>query len=275
VTTDVPLLALMRGEFSSAKLFHSASVLLYIAAILLGVVATLYGLPLFIIISPFIMAILQGLSFVTDSFARVERSRAETVRRTIMLEDGLDWPVSPREEANMRAEASWFAINFARRADTSSYYASTKPKGPGRLLEHISESLFFTRHISRSASNLLLSVSFLVAVVGVAALVYAILAVSQRDVQIAIAKGAISVLLIAAASPPLRDALAFHRLAERCATLDEHIARIEIEEISTELVLKLLYTYDCSRFGAPLLPELIYRRKRAELNVLWQRRIAG
>jgi len=273
VVTDPSLLQLMRGGFSSAKLFRTIAVMLYIGAILLGVVTTISGHALLVILAPFIMSILHGLSFVTENVSRVERSRAEAVRRALLLEDGLAWPVSPREEANLRAEASYFALELARRADISPYYASSRPEGPERLLEHVSESIYFTRHIARSASHWLLSASILVALGGISALVFAILAVSQRDVQIAIAKAAISILLIAAASPPLQDAVAFGRLSNKSANLDEQAEKMKYAQISIESVLKLVYTYDCARLGAPLLPGLIYRHKRARLNTLWQRRI--
>ncbi len=268
--SDPSLLQFMRGTFASSKLLRNLGIGCSISAIILGILASLSGKRALTLWTPFIMAGLHVLSFIFEYRSKIERSRAEDLRYLIMLEDGLGWEIHLQEEINMRAEASWLARRLARKADESPYYASPKPKGPERLLDHIRESVFFTKHLAQSASFWFLFGSCCVAVIGIGVLIGAVFVVSQREVLIAIANAAISVLLIAAAGPFFGDGLAFRRLAERCALLNESANNLSDRSIIS--VLKLLQRYNSTLLCAPPLPEFIYKLRRHELNRLWQSR---
>lgn len=272
---DITLLQLMRGRFSAAKRFRCLAIASYVVAALLGLISTLWAQTLFTKITPFAMAFFQGLVFLFENHTQIKRSHAETLKRMIMLEDGLGWSISSKEEADTRAEASWTALRFAKQANTSPYYTSSEPQGPKRLLDNVQESIFFTRYISSAASNWLWFITTVVFLVGIGALISAILAVPQQNVQVAIAKGAISTLLVVAAGLSLQEALTYGRLAKRCEILDERAESMRREQLSIEVVLKLICDYECALLSAPLLPEIIYNRKKNRLNTLWEGRIAG
>ncbi len=82
------------------------------------------------------------------------QSFGNQLRLDALLEHGLGVGLSPLTEARVHQRIGPFDEN----ADTSTYYASTLPAGPMRLVDDVAESAFFTAALARRSFTILIGV---------------------------------------------------------------------------------------------------------------------
>ena len=101
--------------------------------------------------------------FVNGRYTRI-RNAAQTARRGALLLGGLNEPLSPGEVQALRERFTVSAAE-AQKCEKVDYYATTLPPGPARLGEMLEGSAFYSEHLQRISTNVMLAVLVVFAVI--------------------------------------------------------------------------------------------------------------
>ena len=200
------------------------------------------------------------------------RSLAERARRLTLLKGGLGESLSAPEFRELLGRFSDSVTRNAKTIDSSGYYDCQSQPGPGRLVEMIEESAFWSedlyRHSSRRAilwagGGLLLSVMMvtLVAIPGI----NAELGMNSGRVVFALVPFLLSGEVFGSAAA---YGVAAHELARILAQLEIQKAK----GITPQAALVLFAEYNSAVEGAPPIFPGIYKARRSDLNERWSRR---
>ena len=167
-------------------------------------------------------------------------------------------------------------IKKLRNRVSQNYFASSEPPGPIRLLQNLEESAWWTMHLSR----LMFRVAFgtLVAVIFLALFaLYAMVAVHQHVIEgEVVAEIIVGVVSLGIAVGLVKRCFGVSELAERAEKTAEAAGRLLAQGNPSELeAVILLAEYQVARATSPLLPTILWSRKRDALNHLWIERSQG
>lgn len=212
--------------------------------------------------------IAEVASFQTD---RV-RAISQRLRRKLEFFDGLGWPIDTSEFSDVLARCPESLKNRIReRTPPSPYFASRQPVGLQRALENLSESSWWSKHLSermRGVCGIIVALSIVAAIV---MLIGSIESISNRTALDAVARVVTSLLLLLLTLGLIRLVFAYHDFAVKSGRAEEAASRLLKEPSTTEIqVVTLLHEYQLARAMAPIIPEWIWRRGRNELNKLWE-----
>jgi hypothetical protein len=258
--------ALMRREFASSKLCWVALLVLQVVAVATSIVSLQVGDRA----APFLASaglLVPVLTALARSRAGAYQGRGEEVRKALLLADG--W--------GHKVDLGLVLVRIAQSSllpgwDTpplGSYFNSTRPPGPRRVLHILQQSAFFT---ARHASTAFWLCAVAASVVGGGGM-FMIWAAAQGETPFAHATDVGAALLaFAVGGEVLSVGLAFRRLAAVASSTViscEALAR-ETDPTPADLTLALS-AYDCAVAQAPPIPSSIYLVERARLERAWAR----
>lgn len=223
----------------------------------------------------YIVAILSLVTPIGIAWAREIANNhflhADKCRRVILLQDGLGWPTSKEDLAEIRAWAINVKLKQAPFVDP--YFSSSKPAGANRLADIVTESTFFTVNLAGKAA-----LGFLILCLGTAIAVAVILQMTGSWTLLNTGNGysliakSIAViisflisgdfLLLAKKYYDLKGAA--DRVLQRCASIRDQ------KKASADVVLPIVEDYGIALLQAPPIPGWLYNLYRDDLNRIYR-----
>ncbi len=276
---DVPLLALMRAEFTVSKSWRRLGLGLQLVAVVAGIAGTIITDQQFVWALSLTALIALLLGYICQLQAERARALGEQTRRAVVLAEGLGWPIEPRREAALRlAFDRWATAIAAASPDLGrGYFASMAPKGPARLRDHLQESVFWQAQLSSQMARYTLAGVVAMTLVLLTGVLLALNSLDEHDARSAFAKALAAIVPFLVTTNAVRLWWNFHLQAAALDQLDAELERTrdpagEPTEID---VLRLLHEYDILMMWAPEVPDIIYRWRRSELRQRWSVRASG
>jgi hypothetical protein len=212
--------------------------------------------------------------FVLRQFADHFQDHAEGIRRMAMLQDGLGIQPSPVTMARLYASVG--GVHSGEPSFLGSYYESSLPLGPRRLIEMTAECAFFTGENARWLWRRLAWIAGTGLVVAVAAFLGAVLFTDSPTAPKLVAKIVIPAMAFCAAGDLASMAFLFRSMAESCnqVLLDGEHALQQREDSQAEqnAALVLFTEYNCAVVKSPPIPAAVYRHRQSILNQAWRNR---
>lgn len=205
--------------------------------------------------------------FVGSSATRV-RSSAERARRMSLVSrvspdasSGLDYTdVVAALETSGATVGEW---------DAPDYFARDSSEGPGRLVQALHESAYWSKHLfGLAASRGWLVVG--VAVVGAVAVLAALPQLASRSWTIDVARAVCLVLTWLVAAGAIDAAIRFSAAEREMGRILGHLLGATGFPSDDPRVLVLLQDYNSAVQGAPIIPTAIYRQHRDRLARAWR-----
>ena len=260
---------LAKTIYDGAKLFWSVALALKVLSASLGVYFVLSGTTQ--VSAPWSIVVLAVLSELSQWRSDILKGRAEQLKRKIEFHDGLGWPLSPADISDYLARLSKARRQAIEVAIRENYFASTKDKSPGRAVENLQESSWWSKHL---AGTMLILCSIIVAILVSASLLVLGLAVSATH-EIAslentsrVVSAVLALVVSFGAIRLLNGYFAFARKSEQIEEAAKTLTSGEGTPVESD-VIKLIHDYQIARAAAPLIPDALWKAKRDGLNLLW------
>ena len=205
------------------------------------------------------------------------KGRAESLLRKFEMYDGLGWPVSQRELADLQMESSKSIKKKLSNMDTTNDYFISKEANPiPRILENLSESAWYTKHQAKRMASYLISVSVGVVILLIAAIVIVLRTPDTQAVLLDLSKGVIVVILFLFFYGYVRLAVDYKQYANAVERAEKQATdAIKDPNLTEAHAIKLLTEYQITRTNAPLLPGWLWNRMKDELNEKWAQQHGG
>jgi hypothetical protein len=268
---DIPLLDLMRAEYSWAKRLLNIELALLILVVILSVLGV------------FVDSLTERLTWVTAVLALLayfsrwgfERSHAfaEQVRRALALEDGLGRRVDTDTEREFRSKFSYWANWSAGRAapNTGRYFDSDLPVSPLRMLANLRESLFWQHSLAGFASSISMYILAIVFVVSIGSAYLGLTSLDDNSTRNAVAKTVLVLLLFGVSGGLLKLWRDHAKQAEELGVLVAEAKSLADHpgEVTDVDVVRLVQEYNSIVLLGPAVPDVVYDLRKNELNRLW------
>ena len=185
-----------------------------------------------------------------------------------MLIDALGETAEPLDLADLRQGFTKGAERAATSEDIG-YYASTEPRGERRLLDHLQESAFWSKHLYSAAAGtglvFWIGILALTAMVGVFAQPFL-----SAPATLVFSRGVALVLTFVSATDGITRALDWLASAQLAGAVDRRLEAIRPGQ--QEALLAIFADYGvATTFAAPI-PGTVYRAEKARLERLWRDR---
>lgn len=265
--------------YDSAKRWWAVTNGLRVGVVVAGVAATLIGW------APLPAALMAGAlalaAWYTQYRTDEAKDQANDLRRQMDLQDGMEWPIPSLALDDLGACLGTFV---SADPPVESYFASQLPPGPERLLENVRETGFFSEHIAATAARAMWGLTAWLCLLAVGGIFVTVAIVDDITVVRSIGVVLASVLLVVEAVGVARLAMDYHGFQKAaCETKTQANRMLSAGAVREVDALHLAESYFIHRARAPLLPGWVYsgihvwgvrlyRGRRDELNVLWQKR---
>lgn len=261
---------LVNTAYNRAKVWAGAVIGLQIFVFLAGVVAVF--VPELTLAYPWIALPLALVGAWLSSQASRFKGMAETGRRQHELLAGFGVEPSRGQLADLRV-----SLPKGLPAETDKLlrqgitFSSSKPPGPVRVLENLSESAWFTKHLAEWCGLLLGAVFVGSLTVAVSLLLLSATTLAGKPVGIAAAKCVAATLLFLISVGTLRSWMAYRRLRQRADDSDAEATRLLTSKTPDSFeAQRLLAEYQLARALAPLIPTWVWRVRLDTLNRNWE-----
>jgi hypothetical protein len=264
----VNLLVAMNCEYSRSKRWLLASIVLTVIFSVCSLIGSLGPSEL----SKWLAVVAFTLQVAIAACRRRSATHyrlSEVVRRPAILLAGLGRQPSDIE---IRRIAARLGISDRHnRIDAETYYASTAPPGPQRLIEIVEESSFWTADLAERTASILGVVFAATLFLSFVALYAAIYARWTSNYSDAAGKILLAFATFYFASDTTQVKSEYRDLAEGCRHVMNECAVVRTRLGSELLRETLILTdeYNCAIAAGPIIPEVIYRRHRNRLNSAW------
>lgn len=250
-----------------AKWWWSASLTFKI----LGFAFGLLILPFSAETIPLVIAALTVLSEVTSYRSEAIRSRGQVIRRRLDFQDSLGWQISNAEFSDLLMRCPRSVRNRASTGQsTEPYFASNLPPGPRRALQNISESAWWSKHLSESMFKFCLWLVIVGVLISVSTLLIALQAIGQADARASVVRVVTALLMLLLSTDTIRLTLGYFGFAES-AGRSELAATAQLDSKKAEDIdaIKIMNEYHVARAVGPIIPTWIWKYRRTELNQTW------
>ncbi|TSA19395.1 hypothetical protein D4R75_09670 [bacterium] len=267
----VDLVQLMRREFASSKRWMRYSILCNVGVVLLSVVGSIYNGSQNNSLIPLVLLFVQMIAFLTREKSGRDYGRAERIRRLTLVQDGLG--IQLPDILIKRIASASSDIADPEPPIIGTYYTSDLPASPQRLLAILTESCFYTEHLSDRAFKLLATLSL----TGLAAVVLLVISLIQLYIDPALLKTvtmvSVTFLSFWATGDLAHMTMKFRALHVSCALILDRCEELEATHRYdfTEIVL-LLDEYNCALAASLPLPSRFYEARQARLDEMWSLR---
>ena len=186
--------------------------------------------------------------FALRQFADHFQDHAEGIRRLAMLQDGLG--VQPSPVTMARLYASVGELHNGEPSFLGSYYESSLPAGPRRLIEMTAECAFFTGENARWLWRRMAWIAGIGLVVAVAAFLGAVLFMDSPAAPKLVARIIIPAMAFCAAGDLASMAFLFRSMAESCSQVlldsDHALQQPSDPQADEHAALALFSEYNCA-----------------------------
>jgi hypothetical protein len=263
-----PLRGVLSAWLSRAKLWWGISILAQILASLAGVMSIFVEKGSLYI--AFAVGIVSALAAIGEWRSEVLRRAGDRLLRHFELEDSFGWPVDRKLLADSLFRAIPLSGRVRSRArEQGEFFASKSPAGPARAAENLSESAWWTQHLSGFMGRLMATV---VAALVVGCLWSFLLAASalKSTAPLFVSNLLTSVIVLIFSAKLARLPIEYFQLSIAAREYDQKASDLLRAGSPTERdVLRLLADYQTERATAPLLPDWVWRFRRKTLNEIW------
>lgn len=220
---------------------------------------------------PFVVAVCTVLAEFCLYRSDAIKSTAQQFRRKLDLQDGLGWQIPNRDLSDLLVRcSSWVKKRARTHRITEPYFASTDPPGPARALRNVSESAWWTKHLSERMATYCWSTVILGVIGSFASLIVTLQATSTHTAQVNVARIVTAFLMLFLSLGLIKLAIGYSSLSKNSAS-SEAAAERALQTTPEELAaFKVMYDYLLNRAAGPLIPTWIWNMRKDELNQTWK-----
>ena len=201
------------------------------------------------------------------------KGTAQQFRRKLDLQDGFGWQIPNTDLSDLLVRcSSWVKKRARTHPVKESYFASTEPPGPVRALKNVSESAWWTKHLSERMATYCWT-TVIVGIIGsIAILIVAAEATSTHAVQITVARIVTGFLMLFLSLGLIKLAIGYSSLSRNSASSEAAADRAHRGTTTPEelVAFKVMYDYHLSRAVGPLIPTWLWNIRQDELNQTWK-----
>lgn len=168
---------------------------------------------------------------------------------------------------SLRKELSAEANELLKKGIT---YASDEPHGPRRVLENLSESAWFTKHLASKCVLLVASTIIITLVVAISALLWSAQTLGSTPTGVAAAKAIAATFLFLISVGSIRSWAGYAKLSQKAKETDTEACALLKGEPTEFDSQRLLGEYQLARASAPLIPTWVWKMCRGSLNEDWE-----
>lgn len=270
---SISLVDAMYEAFSSSKRWFNGSLIGSIVITVLTVIMAFNPDKKVVIACTVASALLQIGVFVFKMVGEEKFDVAEQMRRLNTISDGFGTPLSSIQLAKLLHRTG--TASFPPSPASSSYFESSSPPGPQRMLEILLESSFWTSCLAGAACKYFLWISLVGLGVAITALVMLGLTASDQATTQVFTSAILPLIAFWSASDILSMSLKFRKLNQETDKICDAVAtalRSSKGNSDQFEALVLLSDYNCAVVSSPPIPGWIYNIKKPLLNQLWRQR---
>jgi hypothetical protein len=262
------LLALSRAETEEAKRFFQLRIYAHVAALVIGIPALFvsgtaaYVLALAALVS-------EAVAWTLRRIGSQRQEQGEKGRRRALLMDAYGDTQEPIDVGDLRHDFSQRAEQTAAKHGDPSYWSTTAPVGPQRLVGQLQESAFWSKHLYRVAATGATKIGVALGTLVVAILLAAAL-VESNGARLAVARIVVVFMAFLITVDVLTRALAWRSAAAQAGEVDRRLERCEPD--TSEAVLAIWGDYSVATATAPPIPTPVYLRHKDRLEREWAAR---
>lgn len=199
------------------------------------------------------------------------RDRSLAARRALMVSNGSGEPIHQVIRDDL-LEMSQASENATSTLDAASYYASSEPPGPKRILEIVEESAFYSERTQKHSG---LTLGFVV-VAYITAFLFGII-VAVPSISTALLEVLMQFFMICAAfilsGDLFQRAFKHVKASSECKRIQKACLALSKQDASTTDALLLLSDYLGAMQGAPeTLPQSFSQKRHASIESSWAKR---
>lgn len=259
---------LVKVIFDGAKLWWIAGLASKIVAAVLGIVAVLLNLT-----SAAFPIALAALAIASEFFqwrSDALKGRAEGLKRKIEYQDAFGWQISRIDYSDHLANLSGKQRNAVAQSVKENYFASRQPKGPVRAMENLQESSWWSKHLAGTMEVVCgVTIAFLL-LGSIFGFNLSISTIKDFTTLQSVSRVVTSVLALIASLGLIRLLSGYYAFARRSELIEQAVAVLlkdaNVDQVSA---LRQLHEYQIARASAPLIPDVVWKTRRATLNNLW------
>ncbi len=268
--TNKILEKLVNLHFKKAKVWGGTHVLLQVLLYLAGVVAVF--VPSVTTSYPPVALVLALIGAWLSGQASKFKGVADSLKRQHEYWQGLG-PSPPTGlladmRVNITGDLSEEENRLLREGLT---FSSSKAVGPARVLENLSESTWFTKHLAGWCATALCTVFVLTLTGAVILLLVSAASLGDLTVRVAAAKCVAATFTFLLSIGVVRSWLAFSRYSQKAGEIEAEAQRLlKTGNADTLTAQRVLGEYQLLRASAPLIPTWVWEWQRNKLNDNWR-----
>lgn len=260
-----------REQNDGAKTWWWGTRVLQLVVLIIGIVITVWN------ILPTELAIIASLlsvgSVITQWVADHRKGNAQAIHRKFEFLDALGWELSSQELRNLHVILPKGVKAKLDKSPNSpyTYFASKTPRSPRRLMENLTESSFFSRHLAMRSAQIFGAITVVVFLLAIVMLLLALQASPTQTTGIVTAKIFVAVLGFLFTAGFIRLTYDFYRFSQISSRAEDNACTLlKQTDIELEEAIKLYHEYQLARASSPLIPTLVWKSMRDELNKRWE-----
>ena len=244
---------------------------LQLIVLVFGIVITVWN------VLPTELAILASLfstgSVITQWIADHSKGNAQAIHRKFEFLDALGWEVISQELRNLHVSLPPGVKAKLDKSPNSpySYFASKTPRSPRRLMENLTESTFFSRHLAMRCAQIFGFITIVIFILAIAMLMFTLQGSPSPSTGLVTAKIFVAVLGFLFTAGFIRLTYDFYRFSQVSTRAEDNACQLlKQTDVELEEAIKLYHEYQLARASSPLIPTLIWKSMRDELNKRWE-----
>lgn len=262
-------MVLVKSLFDQAKLLWLAALFTRIIATAIGLFFALTKTPG--VYAPWALASVILCAEVLQWQSDLVKGRAEQLKRKIEFDDGLGWPISQADLSDVIAVLSKKQKKTIEQAVRENYFASERSVGAARLLDNLTESSWWSKHLSLTMARWCGSLVAILVLVSLLALGTAVNITQKPSELESTSRVVCAVLTLLMSAGLVKLFLGYQTFFRKSEQIEDKAKALSglPSPVSESEVIKLMHDYQLARASAPLIPDMVWKSRRDGLNELW------
>lgn len=259
-----------REENEIAKKWWWISRGLQFITLAIGIVITIWStLTIPVVLVAMVCSI---ASVITQWLSDSHKSTAQSIHRKFEFLDALGWQISTQELRNLHMS---LPKSVRKKIDETpnpnyGYFASKEPRSPRRLLENLTETAFFSRHLAMRSAAYFFVATVVIFLIGLFILFIALFGSATQVVGIIASRVVLSIFAFLFTAGFVRFTYEYYRFAQIAGRIDEATCMMRKEpDIDLQQAIKLYHEYQIARASSPPIFTQVWTSMRNELNTKW------
>jgi len=217
------------------------------------------------------------------------KGKAEGLARKIDRRDAFGWPLSGTEMTDfITLVPPKRRAAIRREGQGDAYFASQAERGAVRALENVRESAWWSQRIADGCRWWCWSLTAALAFIALVVLLVSVQAVSALSTRAEVGRVVTAILTFTFSFGLVRLAIGYGNFANAAAVavtttereLGDHAAITDSDDAERKRAdigpaIRAQVEYHVARAGSPLFPSFYYKRRKDELNALWDSYLGG